>query len=159
MAAILEIPEVRRRVSPLTVEEYHRLGEFNENGRRTELIRGIIIEKMSKSPLHRIVTSRLYRRLLVILSIGFSFWLVVAFPFVDCATFRVADCLALARFAFYLDKAQCFNVLPTSSDAVEALFLPRTKAVPELDCNQPTLRLPLSERRLMSPVVAKRKNW
>ena len=48
MSAILEIPEVRRRVSPLTVEEYHRLDEFNENGRRTELIRGIVIEKMSK---------------------------------------------------------------------------------------------------------------
>ncbi len=52
MAAILEIPEVRQRVSPLSVEEYHRLDEFNENGRRTELIRGILIEKMSKSPQH-----------------------------------------------------------------------------------------------------------
>jgi|GEM_PF-1784418 len=42
MTAILEIPEVRQRVSPLSVEEYHRLDEFNENGRRTELIRGIV---------------------------------------------------------------------------------------------------------------------
>ena len=32
MSAILEIPEVRQRLSPLSVEEYHRLGEFNENG-------------------------------------------------------------------------------------------------------------------------------
>jgi Uma2 family endonuclease len=40
MSTILELPEVRQRVSPLTVEEYHRLGEFNEHGRRTELIRG-----------------------------------------------------------------------------------------------------------------------
>lgn len=60
MSPILEIPEVRKRVSPLTVEEYHRLDEFNENGRRTELIRGIIIEKMSKSPLHRSLAKRLY---------------------------------------------------------------------------------------------------
>ena len=52
MSAILEIPEVRQRVSPLSVEEYHRLNECNENGHRTELIRGIVIEKMSKSPLH-----------------------------------------------------------------------------------------------------------
>ena len=44
MTAILDIPEVRQRVSRLSVEEYHRLGEFNENGRRTELIRGIVIE-------------------------------------------------------------------------------------------------------------------
>ena len=60
MSTILELPEVRRRVSPLTVEEYHRLGEFNEHGRRTELIRGIIIEKMSKSPLHAALAKRLY---------------------------------------------------------------------------------------------------
>jgi hypothetical protein len=52
MTPILDIPEVRQRVSPLSVEEYHRLNEFNENGRRTELIRGVVIEKMSKSPLH-----------------------------------------------------------------------------------------------------------
>jgi len=60
MPAILEIPDVRRRVSTLTVEEYHRLDEFNEHGRRTELIRGIVIEKMSKSPLHYGLTKRLY---------------------------------------------------------------------------------------------------
>jgi len=52
MTAILELPEVRERVSPLSVEEYHRLGEYNEHGRRTDLIRGIIIQKMSKTPLH-----------------------------------------------------------------------------------------------------------
>jgi Uma2 family endonuclease len=64
MVAILEIPEVRQRVSPLTVEEYHQLGEFNENGRRTELIRGIVIEKMSKSPLHSGISKRLYDRII-----------------------------------------------------------------------------------------------
>ena len=31
MTAILDLPEVRRRISPLTVEEYHRLSEFNES--------------------------------------------------------------------------------------------------------------------------------
>ena len=74
MSAILEIPEVRQRVSPLSVEEYHRLGEFNENSRRTELIRGIAIEKMAKSPLHRILASRLYNLLLALLPEGFSVW-------------------------------------------------------------------------------------
>ncbi len=72
MSAILEIPEVRQRVSPLSVEEYHRLGEFNEQGRRTELIRGVVIAKMSKSPLHRTISSRLYRLLLSRLPEGFS---------------------------------------------------------------------------------------
>lgn len=52
MTALLDVPEIRKRVSPLSVAEYHQIGEFNEHGRRTELIRGILIEKMSKSPLH-----------------------------------------------------------------------------------------------------------
>src|SRR5437764_954333 len=63
MAAILEIPEVRQRVSPLSLEEYHRLGEFNEHGRRTELIRGIIIEKMSKSPWHSSIGKLIYDKI------------------------------------------------------------------------------------------------
>ena len=73
MPAILEIPEVRQRVSLLSVEEYHRLGEYNEHSRRTELIRGIIIEKMSKSPLHSSIAKRLYD----IIAAGLSKGLVV----------------------------------------------------------------------------------
>src|SRR5258706_9605585 len=71
MAAILEIPEVRQRVSPLSVREYHRLDEYNERGRRTELIRGIVIEKMSKSPLHSSLAKRLYDRIAQALPKGF----------------------------------------------------------------------------------------
>jgi Uma2 family endonuclease len=73
-AALLELQEVRQRISPLSVEEYHRLGEYNERGKRTELIRGIVIEKMSKSPLHRTLASLLYRLLLPQLPAGFSIW-------------------------------------------------------------------------------------
>lgn len=58
------MPEVRQRVSPLSVKDYHRLSEFNENGRRTELIRGIVIEKMSKSPVHSTIVALLYRLLI-----------------------------------------------------------------------------------------------
>src|ERR1041384_7641384 len=71
MSAILEIPEVRQRISRLSVEEYHRLDEFNENGRRTELIRGIVIEKISKSPLHSSISKRLYDRISALLPPGF----------------------------------------------------------------------------------------
>jgi len=74
MSAILEIPEVRQRISRLSVEEYHRLDEFNENGRRTEFIRGLVIEKMSKSPLHRTIGSLLYKLLLAQLPPGYSVW-------------------------------------------------------------------------------------
>ena len=74
MTAILEMPEVRARLSPLSVEEYHRLDEYNENGRRTELIRGMVIEKMSKSPLHRTVSAILHELLLRQLPPGYSVW-------------------------------------------------------------------------------------
>ena len=71
MTAILEIPEVRKRVSPLSVQDYHRLSEYNRDGKRTELIRGIVIEKMSKSPLHSTITALLYRIFLASLPEGF----------------------------------------------------------------------------------------
>jgi Uma2 family endonuclease len=71
MAAILDIPEVRQRVSRLSVAEYHRLDEFNEKGHRTELIRGILIEKMSKSPLHAAIAKRLYDLLARMIPSGF----------------------------------------------------------------------------------------
>src|SRR5881397_2085197 len=83
MSAILEIPEVRQRVSPLSVEEYHQLGEFNKNGRRTELIRGLIIEKMSKSPLHRTIGSLLYDLIARQLPPGYSIWKDEPLIFVD----------------------------------------------------------------------------
>src|SRR5213594_382702 len=70
MSPILEIPEVRQRISPLSVEEYHRLGEFNEHGRRTELVRGIVIEKMSKTPLHASIARRLYDLIAAVLPKG-----------------------------------------------------------------------------------------
>ncbi len=50
MAGILELPEVRRRISPISVKEYHRFGEYNVNGKRTELIRGIVLENPRKTP-------------------------------------------------------------------------------------------------------------
>lgn len=83
MPAILELPEVRQRVSPLTVEEYHRLGEYNERRRRPELIRGIVIEKMSNAPLHRLIASLLYNRISAQLPPGFSVWKEEPLTFVD----------------------------------------------------------------------------
>src|SRR4051812_42964970 len=64
MNAILEVPSIRERVSRMTVEEYHRMPEYNANGRRTELIRGIVIEKRPKSPLHATIAARLFQLLL-----------------------------------------------------------------------------------------------
>lgn len=59
MAAILDLPEMRERVRRWTVTEYEKLGD-DPAFRRTELIRGLIVNKMSKSPLHATITTRLY---------------------------------------------------------------------------------------------------
>src|SRR4051812_48318746 len=74
MFSVLDQPSFRQRVSKLSVKEYHQLGEFNESHKRTELIRGIIVEKMSKSPLHSKIATRLYRLILASLPAGFSAW-------------------------------------------------------------------------------------
>lgn len=71
MTAILELPEFRHRVSLLTVEEYDRLDEFNAKHQRTELIRGIVIEKMGKSPFHASISLRLGELVPLLLPAGF----------------------------------------------------------------------------------------
>jgi Uma2 family endonuclease len=72
MNAILELPEVRARVSRMSVADYHLTPERNENGKRTELIRGIVIEKMSKSPLHSTIGTRLFKIVVSALPTGFT---------------------------------------------------------------------------------------
>ena len=74
MLSVLERPTLRARVSRMSVTEYHQLGEFNEHGRRTELIRGIAVEKMSKSHLHSSIATRLYRIILARIPDGYSAW-------------------------------------------------------------------------------------
>ena len=52
MSSILDKPAVRQAALAITVEQYHRLGETGIIGENTELIRGVIVQKMVKSPLH-----------------------------------------------------------------------------------------------------------
>ena len=66
MVAILESPEVRQMVSPISVEEYEQWGE-RVGRRRTELIRGIIIEKMTSSPFHSYLISQLQAQVQAVL--------------------------------------------------------------------------------------------
>jgi Uma2 family endonuclease len=69
---MLDIPEVRANVSPVAVAQYHQFPEFNENGRRTELIHGIVIEKMPKTPLHASIAKLLYDSLHAAVPEGYS---------------------------------------------------------------------------------------
>lgn len=66
MVAILDLPEARERVVRWSVEEYERFVELGAFRKNVELIRGVIVYKMSKSPLH-VTLSLLLQQLLSLL--------------------------------------------------------------------------------------------
>ena len=80
---LLQIPEVREHLSPVSVEEYHQFPERNHRGRRTELVRGIVIEKMPKSPLHRWLATFLYKLIDRTVGNQLMVWLEQPLTFVD----------------------------------------------------------------------------
>jgi Uma2 family endonuclease len=49
---MLENPVIRQAVKRISVDEYHRLSEAAIITEKTELLHGIIIQQMTKSPLH-----------------------------------------------------------------------------------------------------------
>jgi Uma2 family endonuclease len=57
MSPLLEMPEIRRQAFAVSVDAYHRLAD----GQPTELLRGTIIQKVSKSPVHNLATYRLHQ--------------------------------------------------------------------------------------------------
>lgn len=65
--APIEVPNLNRRVHRVTVDFYHQLAELGMVKKRTELIRGVIVNKMSKSPLHSSLLRRLARLLAAVL--------------------------------------------------------------------------------------------
>jgi Uma2 family endonuclease len=71
MMPLLELPALRQRVHPMSVETYRRLGEMGELSEDVELLRGLVITKMPKSPLHEYVAQMLMDLLLALLPPGF----------------------------------------------------------------------------------------
>ncbi len=72
MSTVLDLPEVRERVKRWSVKEYERFTELGAFDKNVELIRGFIVEKMSKSPLHVALALYLFRLLSRLLPEGFS---------------------------------------------------------------------------------------
>jgi Uma2 family endonuclease len=52
MSATLEEPAVRRQAYPVSVEHYHQAGALGMLGEDVELLDGVIVKKMPKTPLH-----------------------------------------------------------------------------------------------------------
>jgi len=65
MIEILQRPAVRRQVAPFSVESYHKLRDLGLISAKTELLNGVIVKKMTKSPLHTLLAHRLFDRLAV----------------------------------------------------------------------------------------------
>jgi len=64
MIEILDSPEWRQRVAPIPVERYHRMidaGVFDDWN--VELLNGVLVEKVSKSPLHQFLLDLLSSQL------------------------------------------------------------------------------------------------
>lgn len=64
MLEILNIPDIRERVAPITIERYHRmieLGMFADWN--VELLNGVLVEKMSKTNLHILIVDILLEML------------------------------------------------------------------------------------------------
>ena len=72
MLEILDHQEIRQRMHRLSVRFYNQLGEMGLLPKQTELIRGYLIHKMSKSPLHLGITLQLYNWFLKNLPSGFT---------------------------------------------------------------------------------------
>src|SRR5260221_10212716 len=70
LATAVDEPAIRARMHPISVETYHRLGEIGHFSERTELIRGVIIDQMRRTPLHTTIVSLLVRHLLAVLPAG-----------------------------------------------------------------------------------------
>ncbi len=60
MIEILESEDIRRRALPISVATWHWMVEHDMVPRRAELIRGVIVEKMSKSSFHEFLVQELF---------------------------------------------------------------------------------------------------
>ncbi len=61
LAQLLDSPQPRAQLHPLSVAASHALGEMGLIPEKTELLRGCVFNKMPKSPLHSALLMRLLR--------------------------------------------------------------------------------------------------
>lgn len=63
MMTVLDSPESRETVFPMSVEFYHEAGKLGMIGEEVELLEGVLFKKMPKSPLHEWLVEYLRQRL------------------------------------------------------------------------------------------------
>lgn len=68
VSAILENPDVRRQVHRFSIESYHEFGRLGQISEKTELLEGVIVEKMPKDPIHSSVVLKIFKSIYKILN-------------------------------------------------------------------------------------------
>jgi Uma2 family endonuclease len=63
MSSLLEVEEIRAAVQPLSVAFYHELQRLGMVEKDVEFLEGLLVKKMSKSPLHETMIRRCLRAL------------------------------------------------------------------------------------------------
>ncbi len=71
IADVLDSPEARQTVYPLSVSFYHEAGKLGLIGEEVELLDGVIFKKMPKSPLHQYLARKLQRLLAALVPSGY----------------------------------------------------------------------------------------
>jgi Uma2 family endonuclease len=68
--SLLDKPQIREWLLPISVEQYHQLSEAGIISQNTELVRGVILKKMTKSPLHTYTVHVILQWLAAVLPAG-----------------------------------------------------------------------------------------
>lgn len=145
MSAILELPEARARLSRLSVEAFEALAEMGAIGKRAELIRGLIFEKMPKSPLHTKLVKRIFLLLLGLEKAGFV-------VFIE-SSLRLADSMPEPDVMIVRGEENDFDAKqPTRAElivevAVSSVALDRENASLYAEANVPEYWIVLAEQR------------
>ncbi len=145
MIAVLENPNIRQLARPLSIKGYHLLRDWGIVAIKTELIRGVVVDKMSKSPLHTYVVNVLFG--LLEERLPETHWLRKEDPL------TLADSEPEPDISIVKGKPQDFkNAHPTTAEwvievAVSSLALDREKATLYAAANIPLYWLVNAEQR------------
>lgn len=147
MLAILEVPAIRRLATPLSVREFHLLNGQESDGQRTELLRGVIIQRMVPSPLHVSLVRRLHQMVESAAAPGTMACKEDPLTLHDSEVVPDVS-VVLGTMRDYL-KAHPDTALLTMEVAVSTEDLDREKAFVYAEANVPEYWLILAERGLI----------
>ena len=150
-ATLLEDTAIRRAVTPMTVEMYHRFGELGPDVQPTELIRGIVVDKVdkaSRSQLH----IRLIRRLVRLIQAAaqtLEVFVIKEDPLTLTDSEPEPDVAVIRGREEEYDYLRLNAALLTVEVAVSSLALDRMKAAIYAEAGIPEYWIVLAEREMI----------